>query len=128
MDETIKKLLMERRKKTRRFLFSFFLFSAVLLIISPLISLFASLLLAGAAAYGLSPTMNLYRGFKSSAMLSVVSKESAQEIYNNDTEEVSKRKSQYWDLVVIVLLSMGIFLLSLTLLSFGWNGIISYLL
>lgn len=126
MNETIERLQMERRKKTKKFFLTFSIVSGLLMIFSPLISLFASLLLAGAAAYGLSPTMNLYRGFKSSALLSVVSKDAAKEIYKTETEEVSKRRSQFLDLIILISLSLSVFIVSLILLYLGWNGIFSF--
>jgi len=125
MDDVIERLRAEKRKKARRFLIIFFIISLMSLFISPMLSMILGLVLAGSAAYGLSPTMDLYRGFKSSALLSVISKEGAQEIYKAETEEVEKRKSQYWDLLVLILLGLGLFIISILLLSMGWNGVFS---
>ncbi len=124
MDETIEKLWKMRRKKARRFFLLFLTVSIVFLIISPWISMVMGLLLAAAAAYGLSPTMNLYRGFKSAAGLSLVSKEAAMEIYSSETNEVKTHKSQYGELFLVILLSMGIFIVSIILMDLGWHGLI----
>jgi predicted nucleic acid-binding Zn ribbon protein len=127
MDDAIEKLRAKRRRKARRFLFMFSIFSVITLLISPLLSMILGLILAGSAAYGLSPTMDLYRGFKSSALLSVISKEGAQEIYKAETEEVEKRKSQYWDLLVLIILGLSLFIVSIWLLSIGWGGVVAQL-
>ena len=127
MDSTMEKLREERRRKARKFMIEFLIVSILLILISPLLSMIAALFLAGSAAYGLSPTMDLYRGFKSSALLSVVSKDAAQEIYKAETEEVKNRRSQYGDLIVIIILGFSLFLISLYLMSIGWGGIISLL-
>ncbi len=127
MDSTMEKLREERRRKARKFMIEFLIVSILLILISPLLSMIAALFLAGSAAYGLSPTMDLYRGFKSSALLSVVSKDAAQEIYKAETEEVKNRISQYGDLIVIIILGFSLFLISLYLMSIGWGGIISLL-
>jgi|GEM_PF-6864605 len=125
MDYAIENLRAKRRRKARRFLVIFSIFSVITLLISPLLSMILGLILAGSAAYGLSPTMDLYRGFKSSALLSVISKEGAQEIYKAETEEVEKRKSQYWDLLVLIILGLSLFIVSIWLLSIGWGGLVA---
>jgi predicted nucleic acid-binding Zn ribbon protein len=125
MDDAIENLRAKRRRKARRFLVMFSIFSVITLLISPLLSMILGLILAGSAAYGLSPTMDLYRGFKSSALLSVISKEGAQEIYKAETEEVEKRKSQYWDLLVLIILGLSLFIVSIWLLSIGWGGVVA---
>ncbi len=51
--------------------------------------------------------MNLYRGFKSSAMLRAISKESAENIYKIKDEEVK----------------ITLFVVSLALMSVRWNGL-----
>lgn len=120
----MKKLQMEHRRRARRFLFSFILISLLMMLISPWLSMIFGLLLAGAAAYGLSPTMDMYRGFKSAATLSVISKNAAMDVYKNETKEVGSRKSQYMDLVMVIILAISIFIVSIFLLAAGWNGLI----
>ncbi len=125
MDETIKMLEKRRRKRAMRALSIIMFFGFLLLLISPIFAMFIGLMLAGAAAYGLSPWRNAYQGFKSSATLSVISKRSAQHIYDVETKELTSRKSIYWDLIVVIFLGFFIFAMAILLMSWGWGGIFS---
>ena len=65
------------------------------------------LIIAATAAYGLNLSMNLYKEFKSSAMLRAISKESAENIYKIRDEEMK----------------ITLFVVSLVLMSVRWNGL-----
>ncbi|ADD08168.1 hypothetical protein [Candidatus Aciduliprofundum boonei] len=65
------------------------------------------LIIVATAAYGINPSMNLYREFKSSAMLRGISKESAENIYKIKDEEVN----------------ITLFVVSLVLISVRWDGL-----
>ncbi len=121
MDETIEKMRRMRRKRALKHLTIFFIISLVFVIISPLVSMFIGLLITGAGAYGMSPTMEMYRGFKSSAALSVISKDSAENIYKIETKELTKR-SHYSDMVVVIIMGFSVFIISIVLMGLGWNG------
>jgi hypothetical protein len=123
MNDTIKKLMEKKRKKRLKTLLIFFSISAIFLFIFPLISLFLGIFIAGAAAYGMSPSMNMYRGFRSSAALGAVSKNTAENIYKIETKELTK-PSHYSGMIVIIAMGLSIFVISIVLMSFGWNGIL----
>ncbi len=108
---------MKRRKKAKKFVISSLLIFLVLMIISPWISLFASLLLIGAASWGMSPTMELSKGY-----YAVRSK-----LYNAELEKVKKSSYEYRDLLIIIAIFLSVAFLSSLLLYLGWGGIISYL-
>ncbi len=117
MESLPDKLQMERRKKAKRFVITSFLISLVLMVISPWISLFASLLLIGAASWGVSPSRDLSIGYYAAK----------REIYNAELEEIKEGNAQYRNLIVVMALFISIFFLSIFLLYLGWDGLLSYL-
>ncbi|EDY35442.1 hypothetical protein ABOONEI_725 [Aciduliprofundum boonei T469] len=108
---------MKRRKRAKNFVISSLLISLVLMIISPWISLFASLLLIGAASWGVSPSRDLRIGHYAVK----------RQIYNTELEKIEEGNSEYRELIIMMALFLSIFFLSIFLLYLGWNGLLSYL-
>ena len=108
---------MERRKKTKKFVIRTLLISLALMIISPWISLFVSLLLIGAASWGVSPSRDLSIGYYASK----------RQIYNAELERIKEGNSEYHGLVITITFFLSIYILSIFLLYLGWDGVISYL-
>ena len=117
MDDLPDKFQMERRKKTKKFVMNSFLISLVLMIISPWISLFVSLILVGAASWGVSPSRDLSIGYYASK----------RQIYNAELERIKEGNSEYRGLLVVIALFLSILFFSIFLLYLGWDGVISYL-
>lgn len=109
-------LQIKRRKRAKKFVMKSLLISLVLMVISPWISLFVSLLLIGTASWGVSPSRDLSIGYYAAK----------REIYNAELKKIKEGNSQYRDLIVVIGLFISVFLLSIFLLYIGWNGIISY--
>jgi len=124
VDRTLEELRKRKRRKALKILITTMGVSIVLMFIFPFASMFIGLIVAGAAAYGLSPSMDLYRGFKSAAMLSMISKETAEDIYKEENEELKNVDSQYGNMIIVTILGLTIFIVSLILLSIGWNGLL----
>ena len=124
MDRTLEELRKRKRRKALKILITTMGVSIALMFIFPFASMFIGLIVAGAAAYGLSPSMDLYRGFKSAAMLSMISKETAEDIYKEENEELKNVDSQYGNMIIVTILGLTIFIVSLILLSIGWNGLL----
>lgn len=121
MDRTLEEL---RKRKALKILITTMGVSIALMFIFPFASMFIGLIVAGAAPYGLSPSMDLYRGFKSAAMLSMISKEAAEDIYKEENEELKNVDSQYGNMIIVIIIGLTIFIASLILLSIGWNGLL----
>ena len=124
MDRTLEELRKRKRRKALKILITTMGVSIVLMFIFPFASMFIGLIVAGAAAYGLSPSTDLYRGFKSAAMLGMISKEAAEDIYKEENEELKNVDSQYGNMIIVTILGLTIFIVSLILLSIGWNGLL----
>ncbi|ADD08165.1 hypothetical protein Aboo_0354 [Aciduliprofundum boonei T469] len=105
---------MKRRKRAKNFVISSLLISLVLMIISPWISLFASLLLVGAASWGVTLTGDL--GYNP-----------RRDVYNTELDKIKNSGSEYSELIIMMALFLSIFFLSIFLLYLGWNGLLSYL-
>ncbi len=125
MDDTMEKLRIERKRKRRRFLLIFLTIGALFLCLSPWVSLIIGLLLAGTAAFGMSPYRNAYQGFRSSALLGGIASKTAKGIYSTETGELLKRSAKlYFDMIFMVAMGMSLFAASLISMAFGWNGLV----
>ncbi len=114
MENLPDKLQMERRKRAKKFVIKALLLSLILIIISPWISLFASLLLVGAASWGETPTGDLGHNPR-------------RDVYNTELDKIKNSGSEYSELIIMMALFLSIFFLSIFLLYLGWNGLLSYL-
>jgi len=115
MDDILQK---ERRRRLIKKIIGYTLAIIISIIITPYILLVAGLVIMIIGAFSMSPTINLLR-FRRRHIFSSF------ELEEEDMEEEEKIMNISWKgCLILFAIGLALFILTLVILSLGWNGLI----